>query len=69
MTKTDPALETIRKVRREISREFDNDPVRLVAHYMEMQRGMPRSRVVQGPDEDRDAATSGRDAAELGRCS
>jgi hypothetical protein len=44
MTKPDPALETIRKVRREISHEFDNDPVRLIEHYMELQRGMQRSR-------------------------
>ena len=69
MTKTDPALEAIRKVRREISREFDNDPARLIEHYMELQRGMQRSRLVQGPDDGRDAATPDRDAAELGRCS
>ena len=55
MTKTDPALETIRKVRREISREFDNDPVRMIEHYIELQLGMQRSRLVQGPDVRRDA--------------
>lgn len=69
MTKTDPALEAIRKVRREISREFDNDPARLVEHYMERQRGMQRSKLVQGPDDGRDTAPVDRDAAELGRCS
>lgn len=67
MTKADPALEAIRKVRREISREFDNDPARLIAHYMELQRGKQRPKLVQGPDDGRDATTVGRDAAELGR--
>jgi hypothetical protein len=57
MTKTDPALEAIRKVRREISREFDNDPARLIEHYMELQRGMQPSRLVQGPDDGRVAPT------------
>jgi hypothetical protein len=67
MTKPDPALETIRKVRREVSREFDNDPVRLIEHYVELQRGMQRPRLVQGPGDRRDPTTSDRDAAELGR--
>lgn len=66
MTKTDPALEAIRKVRREISREFDNDPARLIEHYMERQRGMTRSKVVQGPDDGRNATALDQDAAELG---
>lgn len=66
MTKTDPALEAIRKVRRDISREFDNDPARLIAHYMERQRGMRRSKLVQGPGDDRDATVLDQDAAELG---
>ncbi len=35
--KTDPALETVRKARIEISREFGNDPVRLYQHYIELQ--------------------------------
>jgi hypothetical protein len=69
MTKPDPALETIRKVRREISREFGDDPVRLIEHYMELQRNMQGSRLVPGPDRSsrRYATTSDRNAAELGR--
>jgi hypothetical protein len=67
MTKTDPALEAIRKVRREISREFDNDPARLIEHYMELQRRVQRARLVQGPDDDDGVSTADRDAAELGR--
>lgn len=68
MTKTDPALEAIRKVRREISREFDNDPARLIEHYMELQRRMQSARLVQGPDDDDGGvSTADRDAAELGR--
>jgi len=66
MTKTDPALEAIRKVRREISREFDNDPARLIEHYMERQRDMRQSKLVQGPDDGRDEPALDQDAAELG---
>jgi hypothetical protein len=36
--KTDEGLEAVRKARRDISRELGNDPARLVAHYMEIQR-------------------------------
>jgi hypothetical protein len=68
MTKTDPALEAIRKVRHEISREFDNDPARLVEHYMELQRRIQRTtKLVQGPSDDAAAAAPERDAAQLGR--
>jgi hypothetical protein len=42
-------------------------PVRLIEHYMELQRNMQRSRLVQGPDDRRDAATSDRDATRIGR--
>lgn len=67
MTKTDPALEAIRKVRREISREFENDPARLVEHYMALQRCMPRTtKLVQGPADESDAKAPDRDAAQLG---
>jgi hypothetical protein len=68
MTKTDPALEAIRKVRREISRAFENDPARLVEHYMDLQRRMQRTtKLVQGPSDDGDVPTPDRDAAQLGR--
>lgn len=50
MTKTDPAIEAIRKVRHEISREFDNDPARLVAHYVELQRRVEASKLIRGPE-------------------
>jgi hypothetical protein len=67
MTKPEPALEAIRKVWREISREFEDDAVRLIEHYMELQHKMQRSRLVHGPDDGLEATTSGRDAAEPGR--
>ncbi len=35
--KTDPAIDAIRKVRSEISREFGHDPSRLMAHYIQLQ--------------------------------
>jgi hypothetical protein len=68
MTKIDPALEIIRKVRHEISREFENDPARMVEHYMALQRRMPRTtKLVQGPADDGDVKAPDRDAAQLGR--
>jgi hypothetical protein len=68
MTKIDPALEAIRKVRHEISREFENDPARLVEHYLALQRRMPRTtKLVQGPADDSDVKAPDRDAAQLGR--
>lgn len=37
-TLSDPVIDEIRQVRHEISAEFDHDPVRLVAYYMELQK-------------------------------
>lgn len=33
----DPVIEEIRRVRREISAEYGNDPARMLAHYEELQ--------------------------------
>ena len=38
MMKDDPAIEAIRSARKAISREFGNDPARLVEHYIEYQK-------------------------------
>jgi hypothetical protein len=67
MTKTDPALDAIRKVRHEISRDFDNDPARLIAHYIEMQRRIEQSKLVRGPENDAEDSKHAQDAAQLGR--
>ena len=67
MTKTDPALEAVRRVRREISRQFDNDPSRLIAHYIELQRHLDKSKIVPGPEDEGRASTPDPDAAQLGR--
>jgi hypothetical protein len=67
MTKTDPALEAVRKARREISRQFDNDPARLIAHYIELQRHLDKSKIVPGPEEEKSASIPDPDAAQLGR--
>ena len=48
--KTDPGIEAVRRARQDISRELGNDPVRLVAHYMEMQKDFAE-RLVHGPEE------------------
>jgi hypothetical protein len=72
----------IRKVRREISREVDNDPVRLMRHYMEaaVQHAAIEADGSEGPSVlarrsctvltiFATLTTSDRDAAELGCCS
>lgn len=62
MTKDDPALAAVRKVRNEISREFGNDPARLIAHYEELQAQF-KGRLIYGPDHDEAARNDSRDAA------
>jgi hypothetical protein len=32
----DPVIDEVREIRRQISAEFDHDPRRLMAHYMEL---------------------------------
>jgi hypothetical protein len=49
--KNDPALEAVRAVRLAISHEFDNDPGRLIAHYIEMQSQIRDKSVIAGPGE------------------
>jgi len=39
---TDPAIDEIRKVRREISAEVGHDPRRLMAHYMDYEKQLRR---------------------------
>jgi len=53
MAKTDPALAAIRNVRPKISREFNNNPARLIAHYIELRRRIEKSKIVQGPHDAR----------------
>ena len=48
--KSDPALETVRKARRDISEEFGHDPARLIAHYAEMQASF-KGQLIHGPEE------------------
>jgi len=37
-TMKDPTIDRIRQARHEISKEFDHDPKKLVAHYIEYQK-------------------------------
>jgi len=37
-SQTDPVIDEIRETRRQISARFDNDPVKLVAYYMALQK-------------------------------
>lgn len=39
----DPLIDEIRETRRKISEEFGNDPQRLVAHYMELEKEARRT--------------------------
>lgn len=43
---SDPVIDEIREVRHRISKQFDHDPARLVAHYMELQERY-RDRLIQ----------------------
>jgi len=47
--KTDSALAAVRRVREAISREFANDPARLIAHYMERQ-AHHAGQILHGPE-------------------
>jgi hypothetical protein len=47
---TDPAIETVRAARRKISQEHDNDPARLLEHYVELQKKFA-ARLIQGPEQ------------------
>lgn len=38
MINDDPAIDEIRKIRCQISQRFDNDPKKLVAYYIELQK-------------------------------
>ena len=48
--KPDPAIATVREVRLAISREFGNDPTRIVEYYMRMQLRF-EDRLRPGPGE------------------
>ena len=47
-SRSDPAIDEIREVRRLIAVRFDNDPVRLVAHYIKLQE-QHRERLIDPP--------------------
>jgi hypothetical protein len=48
---TDPAIDAIRNVRHQISRECDNDVARLIEHYKKMQDSFT-GRIIRGPEAD-----------------
>lgn len=49
--KHDPGLSAVRAIRSAISHEFDNDPAKLIAHYVEMQSRLRDRAVIQGTEE------------------
>lgn len=48
-SQTDPAIAAVRRVRASISREFGNDPRRLIAHYVELQKSF-EGELITGPE-------------------
>lgn len=46
----DPTIARIREARRQISEQFDHDPDKLVAYYMELQK-QHQSRILKAPDQ------------------
>jgi hypothetical protein len=56
----DPTIDEIRKVRHEISAQFDHDPRRLVAHYMELQKSVPEERFFQPQAQSQDMPVTAR---------
>jgi len=57
--KNDPAVAAVRRARESISREFGNDPRRLIAHYVELQKAFEGT-LIAGPE----SPPAGDDAAE-----
>ncbi len=49
--KNDLGLDAVRAARLAISHEFDNDPSRLIAHYIEMQSRFVDRSIIEGPGE------------------
>lgn len=45
----DPAIDAVRAARIQISKEFGDDPTRLIAHYIELQKRYA-DRLIHGPD-------------------
>lgn len=45
----DPAIDAVRAARIQISKEFGDDPTRLIAHYIEFQKRYA-DRLLHGPD-------------------
>ena len=48
--KQDAGLEEVRRIREKISRQFGNDPEKLVQHYIELQERY-KERLRPGPEE------------------
>ena len=63
---TDPAIETVRAARRKISREHDDDPARLLEHYVELQKKFA-AKLIHGPEEPTEEAAQQRLAPDESR--
>lgn len=51
----DPAIDAVRAARTQISEEFGDDPIRLVAHYIAMQKRFAE-RLIRGPEAESESA-------------
>ena len=54
--KDDPAIDQIREIRHQISAEFDHDPERVLAYYVEVEEKLLRERGLH-PDQKRRATS------------
>lgn len=51
----DTAIDAVRAARIQISAEFDDDPIRLIAHYIAFQKRYAE-RLIHGPDAEPESA-------------
>jgi hypothetical protein len=51
----DPAIDAVRAARIQISKEYGDDPRRLIAHYIELQKRYA-GRLIHGPDGEPESA-------------
>jgi hypothetical protein len=53
-TEADDVVEEVREIRRRISAELDDDPAKIVAHYIEYQKQFGDRLVVHAPGDEKD---------------
>jgi hypothetical protein len=65
---SDPVIDEVREVRRQISARVSHDPTRLVAYYIELQKQY-QGRLIGGPEAEGMGTPSGADSGLTVGCS